>query len=416
MPTRTQYDAIVVGARCAGSATAMLLARQGHTVLLLDADTFPSDFEASTHLLWHSGVARLARWGLLDRLQASGCPPIRRITLDLGVMSMDGNAPPADGVDVAYCPRRLVLDAILLDAAREAGVEFESGARVRDLVREGERVSGVTWTDAAGDTHTAHSRIVIGADGASSTVARLADAATLDEHPRHEGIIWSYFDNVPSDGMEFYSRPRRMLMLYPTNDGQALVGSCVHQEDFAALAKDADTAMLAEFEELAPSLAARVRAGAQDGRWLTRSTKGFRRQATGPGWALVGDAGVTMDPITAGGITNAFRDAELLSAAVHDGLADTAAFDTIVSRFGAERDAESIPLYEFAKESGKLEPPPQAVMDLFAVMPGQQDAIDDYFGVFAQTVPVTTFFSESNFVKIHTRAAQAASAQGAARA
>lgn len=412
MPQSTGYDVIIVGARCAGSSTAMLLARHGHSVLLLDADSFPSDFQASTHMLWQSGVARLARWGLLERLRATGCPPLRKITLDLGVMSMAGNAPPADGIDEAYCPRRMVLDSLLLDAAREAGVEFESGARVRELVTSDGRVSAVTWTDAAGASQTASCRIVIGADGSSSTIARLVAAPTLDEHPRHEGIIWSYFSNVPSEGMEFYSRPRRMLMVYPTNEGQSLVGSCVHHEDYAALAKEADTGMLAEFEALAPSLAARVRAGTQESSWLTRSTRGFRRQATGPGWALVGDAGLTMDPITAAGISNAFRDADLLSEAVHDGLAAGASLDEVVASFGAERDAASVPLYEFARESGKLEPPPQQIMDLFAAMPGQQQAINDYFGVFAQTVPVTQFFSEANFVKILSQAGQTASVQG----
>lgn len=409
MPQKTGYDVIIVGARCAGSATAMLLARHGHSVLLLDADTFPSDFVASTHMLWQSGVARMARWGLLDRLKATGCPPIRKITLDLGVMSMQGNAPPAEGIDEAYCPRRVVLDSLLLDAAREAGVEFESEARVTALSHDGGRVSGVTWTDAAGASQTATSRVVIGADGASSTIARLVEAPIQDEHPRNEGIIWAYFDGVPAEGMEFYSRPRRMLMVYPTNDGQSLVGSCVHQEDYGALAKDADTEMMAEFEALAPALAERVKAGTQDGRWLTRSTRGFRRQATGPGWALVGDAGLTMDPITAAGISNAFRDADLLSEAVHDGLVAGGALDDVVARFGAERDAASVPLYEFARESGKLEAPPQPIMDLFAAMPGQQQAIDDYFGVFAQTVPVTEFFSEANFVKIMSHAGQTAS-------
>ena len=409
MPQKTGYDVIIVGARCAGSATAMLLARHGHSVLLLDADTFPSDFVASTHMLWQSGVARMARWGLLDRLKATGCPPIRKITLDLGVMSMQGNAPPAEGIDEAYCPRRVVLDSLLLDAAREAGVEFESEARVTALSHDGGRVSGVTWTDAAGASQTATSRIVIGADGASSTIARLVEAPIQDEHPRNEGIIWAYFDGVPAEGMEFYSRPRRMLMVYPTNDGQSLVGSCVHQEDYGALAKGADTEMMAEFEALAPALAERVKAGTQDGRWLTRSTRGFRRQATGPGWALVGDAGLTMDPITAAGISNAFRDADLLSEAVHDGLVAGGALDDVVARFGAERDAASVPLYEFARESGKLEAPPQPIMDLFAAMPGQQQAIDDYFGVFAQTVPVTEFFSEANFVKIMSHAGQTAS-------
>jgi 2-polyprenyl-6-methoxyphenol hydroxylase-like FAD-dependent oxidoreductase len=402
------YDVIVVGARCAGSATATLLARHGHSVLLLDADSFPSDFQGSTHLLWQSGVARLASWGLLNRLKATGCPPIRKITLDLGMMSLEGNAPPADGVDVAFCPRRIVLDGLLQDAAREAGVEFASGAQVRDLVWTDGRVSGVSWMDAGGTAGHASSRMVVGADGANSTVARIVNATVAEEHPRLEGVIWSYFDNVPSEGMEFYARPRRMLMVYPTNDGQTLIGSCVHQEDYPALARDADTQMPAEMQALAPSLAARVQAGTQDGRWLTRSVKGFRRRATGPGWALVGDAGLTMDPITAAGITNAFRDADLLSAAIHDGLASRAACDQVVERFGGERDAVSVPLFEFARESARLEPPPPPIMALFAAMPGQQSAIEDYFGVFAQTVPVTTFFSEANFTKILARAGQTA--------
>ncbi len=408
MAQRQAYDVIIVGARCAGSATAMLLARRGHSVLLLDADRFPSDFEASTHLLWQSGAARLAKWGLLERLRETGCPPIRKITLDLAVMSLEGNAPAADGIDEAFCPRRLVLDELLLEAAQEAGVEFHQESRVRDLLMQNGRVHGVRWTTADGGTEEATCRMLIGADGASSPVAKMVGAAVLDEHPRHEGIIWAYFDNFPAEGMEFYSRPRRMLMVYPTNDGQSLVGSCVHQEDYAEVAREADTRMLEEFEALAPSLAARTRQATQSSRWLTRSTKGFRRQATGPGWALVGDAGVTMDPITAAGISNAFRDADLLSAAVHDGLAAGDAIDAVVARFQDERDAVSIPLYEFAKESGKLEPPPQPIMDLFGALPGQQDAIDQYFGVFAQTVPVAEFFAEANFVRIMSGQSQTA--------
>jgi flavin-dependent dehydrogenase len=143
MAQRQAYDVIIVGARCAGSATAMLLARRGHSVLLLDADRFPSDFEASTHLLWQSGAARLAKWGLLDRLRETGCPPIRKITLDLAVMSLEGNAPAADGIEEAFCPRRLVLDELLLEAAKEAGVEFHQESRVRELIMQDGRVQGV---------------------------------------------------------------------------------------------------------------------------------------------------------------------------------------------------------------------------------------------------------------------------------
>ena len=133
------YDAIVVGARCAGSPTAMLLARAGRRVLLLDRATFPRD-TLSTHYIHQSGVARLARWGLLDRLAATGCPPIRRYRFDVGPFALTGVPPPIDGVDAAYSPRRYVLDQLLADAAVEAGAELREGVTVEELLAEGGRV------------------------------------------------------------------------------------------------------------------------------------------------------------------------------------------------------------------------------------------------------------------------------------
>ena len=130
------YDAIVVGARCAGAPTAMLLARRGRRVLLLDRATFPRD-TLSTHYIHQSGVARLARWGLLDRLAATGCPPIRRYRFDVGPFALTGSPPPIDGVDAAYSPRRYVLDTLLAEAAAEAGAEVRQGATVTGLLTRG---------------------------------------------------------------------------------------------------------------------------------------------------------------------------------------------------------------------------------------------------------------------------------------
>jgi flavin-dependent dehydrogenase len=400
MTEREQYDVIVVGARCAGSATAMLLARRGHSVLLVDRDAFPSDMPASTHLVWQSGVARLAQWGLLERLKATNCPAAQTVSLDLGGLVLRGRPRPAGGTVDAYAPRRLALDSILLDAAREAGVEFHAGFAVRGLLESNERVCGVSGTDTEGSVVEARAQLVAGADGTSSVVARAVNAAVLDEHPHLQGVVWSYFTDVPVDGLEFFARPGRMFLAWATNDGRTLVGSCVRYEDYAELAKDPDVRVRAELLSLAPSLGARVEAGQRDGRWLTRATQGVRRQASGPGWALVGDAGITMDPITAAGITNALRDAELLSDAIHSGLAGSGAVDEAVARFGPARDAISVPLYEFARETARLDPPSQLVMDLFSALPGQQDAIDAYFGVMAQTVPVTEFFSPDNLTRI----------------
>ncbi len=176
------YDAIVVGARCAGAPTAMLLARRGYRILLVDAGRFPGDFPLSTHLIWQSGAARLGRWGLLDAVAGCGCPPIRRCDLDLGPMTLVGEPPGEEGVLDAYSPRRIALDQILLDAAIRAGVEFRERSRVVDLLRDDDQVTGIrAETDGAGFTETA--RIVIGADGPHSRVARSVDAVAYNTRP-----------------------------------------------------------------------------------------------------------------------------------------------------------------------------------------------------------------------------------------
>ena len=191
------YDAIVVGARCAGAPTAMLLARKGYDVLAVDRVHFPSD-TVSTHLIHAPGVAALRRWGLLDRVAATGCPPIDTYSFDFGPIRLQGN-PARRARSVAYCPRRTVLDALLVDAAREAGAEVREGFTFDELlVDDGNSVTGIRGTHA-GTTVTERARIVIGADGARSRVAnavacsllpRTADAGgclllLLERHTRH---------------------------------------------------------------------------------------------------------------------------------------------------------------------------------------------------------------------------------------
>ena len=123
-----EFDAIVVGARCAGSPTAMLLARKGYNVLVVDKATFPSD-TISTHLVHPPGVAALKEWGLLGRLLATGCPGIDTYAFDFGTVTISG-APGTDEAPLAYSPRRTVLDKLLVDAASEAGAELREGFTV----------------------------------------------------------------------------------------------------------------------------------------------------------------------------------------------------------------------------------------------------------------------------------------------
>ncbi|HST04328.1 MAG TPA: FAD-dependent monooxygenase [Chloroflexia bacterium] len=176
------YDVIVIGARCAGSPTAMLLARRGYRVLLLDKAGFPSD-TLSTHFVQQPGIARLKRWGLLDKVIASNCPPIHALRFDVGPFALTGASPAYDGVADAYAPRRRVLDNILVEAAAQAGAELREHFTVSELLMDGDRVTGIRGHAADGVAVTERARIVIGADGMRSLVARSVQALPTMRSP-----------------------------------------------------------------------------------------------------------------------------------------------------------------------------------------------------------------------------------------
>lgn len=391
-------DAIIVGARCAGALLAMLLARAGRRVLLLDRDALPSDKPTSTHLLWHEGVARLKAWGLLPRLMATGCPPLSGICLDLGDFMLSGSPPPAGDVGFCLCPRRLVLDGMLLEAAIEAGAEFRRGS-VTDLLFEGEFVTGVRYSDSKADVIEERAKIIVGADGANSTVAKLAGATTFNELPQLSGNIYAYFKDMPVDTLEFYVRPGRMAYAFPTNDGMTVVGMQCRFADFGFLARDPDR-FQTELEALCPTLERRLRHADRQGLWLKAATSSFCRKPHGAGWALVGDAGMHMDAISAAGITNAFRDADFLAEAIHRAGVGTMPLNVALADYERKRDAASLPIYAFTSEMAKLDPPPQSMVDLLVALRGNPEATNSYFGVFAQTVPVQDFFAPANLERI----------------
>jgi 2-polyprenyl-6-methoxyphenol hydroxylase-like FAD-dependent oxidoreductase len=391
------YDAIVVGARVAGSPIAMLLARKGYDVLLLDRATFPSD-TISTHLVHPPGVAALLRWGLLDDVVATGCPAIDTYAFDFGPFTLSG-APGADGA-VSYGPRRSLLDKLLVDAAAEAGAEVREGFSVESMVFDDDQVSGVRGHTKGGKTITELARVVIGADGRHSLVAQAVHPRQYHEKPPLLAGYYAYWSGLPMKGrFETYVRPSRGMAAWPTNDDLTVVIAGWPYAEFDANKKDIE-GNLAKTYDLAPSFAERLQAGTRETRFVGTAVSNFFRKPFGSGWALVGDAGYNKDFITAQGIDDAFRDAELCATALDETFTGARRFDAAMADYQTRRDAQVLAMYEFTTELATLEPPPPELQQLLAAMPGNQEAMDGFARVNAGVTSPAEFFSPANVEKI----------------
>jgi 2-polyprenyl-6-methoxyphenol hydroxylase-like FAD-dependent oxidoreductase len=388
------YDAIVVGARCAGSPTAMLLARKGYRVLLVDRATFPSD-TVSTHLIHPPGVAALARWGILDRVAETGCPPIDTYDFDFGPFTISGR-PGTPEAPAAYAPRRTLLDALLLDAAREAGAEVREAFTVESLVLDDGRVVGIRGHAKGGATVTERARVVVGADGRYSLVADAVRAEEYDRKPKLLAGYYSYWSGLPLEGRcGNWIRPDRGFAAWPTNDGLTLVIAGWPYREFEANRSDVEAHFQATVD-LAPGFAERLRTATREERFVGAAVRGFFRTPYGPGWALVGDAGYNKDFITAQGINDAFRDSELCAAALHEALSGARSFDDALGGYQATRDAHVRAIYELTAEFASLEPPPPELQHVLAAVHVNQPAMDDFARVVAGMLSPAEFFSEEN--------------------
>jgi flavin-dependent dehydrogenase len=384
------YDAIVVGARCAGAPTAMLLARQGYRVLAVDRASFPSD-TLSTHLVHAPGVAALARWGLLDRVSATGCPPIGTYSFDFGPFTIAGTPRPADGIATAYAPRRTVLDKILVDAASEAGAEVRERFSVDEVVVEGGVVAGIRGHSEGGASVTERARVVIGADGWNSRIARAVDPAEHHAKPTLQWSYYTYWSDLPVHGMETIIRPDRGWAAMPTNDGLTLLVVGWPIAEASAYKADVEANYLKTLD-LAPAFADRVRGATRQDRFHGGSVPNFFRTPFGPGWVLVGDAGYTKDPITAQGISDAFGDAERVAAALDDVFTGRRSFADAMADHQRARDTRALPIYEFTTQLATLEPPPEELQHLLAALQGNPGAMDAFVSVVAGTLSPVEFF------------------------
>jgi flavin-dependent dehydrogenase len=395
----SRYDVIVLGARCAGSPTAMLLARKGYKVLLVDRATFPSD-TPTAHFLIPPGVARLQRWGLLDRVRDTNCPPIRTWHLDVGPFTLSGSPAPVDGVAEAYAPRRTVLDKLLVDAAAEAGAEVREAFSVQELLWDGDQVTGLRGRVAGGAPVTETARLVVGADGLRSLVARSVQAPTYAEKPTVSCAYYGYWSGVPIRDSELYALDRRIVIAFPTNDALACIFIEWPIEEFAAFRADVEGNFQRTID-LVPGLAERVHRGQRAERLVgSGDLPNFFRRPYGPGWALVGDAGYHKDPYLAQGISDAFRDAEFLTAALDAGFAGRGRLEDALAGYERARNAAATPGYELNYQLARLEPPPPEMQQLFGALRGNQQETDQFFSALLGTRPVPEFFAPENVGRI----------------
>jgi len=346
--TGTDHEVVVVGARCAGAATALLLARQGHDVLVVDRVGFPSD-TLSTHAISRGGVVQLARWGLLDAVVGSGAPPIRTVDFHFDDGRVERRTvKDRAGVDFLIAPRRHVLDTIMLSAAIDAGARFASGITVTGVAtdRSG-RAVGVDARKSDGAPLRIPARFVVGADGVRSRVARAVGADVVDERPSTAATYYTYVAGPAWDGFEFHLQPGTFAGVFPTHGGEAAVWVCCPADLPAGAGPGRGAPFLRLLERAAPSLAERVR-GARSMTPVRGAACLPNRvhAAAGDGWALVGDAGYHRDPITGHGITDAFRDAELLAGALGRALRGERPERDALAAYAAARDQALAPIFD----------------------------------------------------------------------
>jgi flavin-dependent dehydrogenase len=404
------YDAIVIGARCGGAATAMLLGRAGLDVLLVDRAEMPSDI-AHGHFVHRHAPARLAEWGLLDRVLATNCPAVTSFTSDFGDLALTGHDLAVDGIPLGLAPRRDRLDGVLIEAAVDAGVELRDRFAVMGYTKDGDRVTGITGRDARSAAHvTERARVVIGADGRNSALARSVGAQAYESAPTATCWYFSYFSGFDERGLELYARPGRVIFVFPTNDD--LVGVFVGFAigDLARVKRDVEATFLDAVDAI-PGLGERVREAHREERFYgATQLPNFLRTPYGPGWALVGDSGCHKDPFMALGICDALRDADLLAAALIDGLSERRRLDEALADYPQARDAATLPEYRLNLAMANFEPLPEEQLRLRAALRGDQEATNHFFLAVQGMVDPGTFFNDENLGRIMAGAARASAA------
>jgi len=398
------YDAIVIGARCAGAVTAMLLARQGHRVLLVERGDFPSDVHRG-HFIHRHGPQRLADWGLLDRVVATNCPPLTTHLSDFGDFPLIGRDIRVENVAWGYAPRRRQLDQVLVEAAVEAGAEFRPNFVVDSCLWEGDRVTGIRGRDHRQRISSTEEAVVtIGADGRNSTLARVVGAPSYEETPTLTCCYFSYWSGVSTEGFEWYLRKNRVIFAFRTNDDLTAIFIGWPINEFASVRADIEGQFM-RVVDMIPEFSERVRSGRREERFYgAADMPNYLRRPFGPGWALVGDAGCHKDPMMAHGICDAFRDADFLTTAIHEGLAGHCSINDALANYERQRNEATVPEYRENIAAARFTPISPEVLQLRLALRGNQEETNRFVMALEGWISHEEYFGPENLERIFANA------------
>ncbi|SIT49236.1 Flavoprotein monooxygenase [Paraburkholderia ribeironis] len=362
-----QFDVIVVGASVSGSPTAMLFAREGFKILLIDKKIFPRD-TLSTHFIWPRGLSYLHRWGIAESI-LQRTPHFTRMEVVVEGIRLYGSVPladvqtrfktlhgNADGATDVYCgPRRLLLDHALIKAAATAGADVRQGVTFTRPIVENDEVRGIHAVTQQGTPFEARARLVIGADGRFSGFAKAVGAPMLEYRSSSTFAHFGYFSGIRKDELTIRNRGRLGTAIFPTSDGTHMVLVYGPNSWWSAFRGDAEANFFKTYEFCDPETAEKVRGGRREEPFKAYGTMPvFQRQNVGRGWALIGDAGSCNDQVTAMGITHAFRDAELISHTLGQGLDGKLSLDQSLEVYRAKRANDYEEYFDFVCDVAKM--------------------------------------------------------------
>jgi flavin-dependent dehydrogenase len=292
------------------------------------------------------------------------------MSIDLGDFPLTGYNLSVDGVPIGLGPRRSALEAVLLDAAMEAGVEFRPAFPVRELTSDGDRVTGVRGPRGVAES----ARVVIGADGRNSSIAKHVGAPAYAEQPTLTCWYFSYWSGVTGEALEIIRADRNLIFAFPTNDDLFAVFVAWPIDELPAVRSNVERELMSVIDQV-PRLSERVRAGRRAERFYgATQLPNFLRRPHGPGWALVGDAGCHKDPTRALGICDALRDANLLADSLTDALSGVSSEADALSDYERRRNDATLDEYHDNIHAARLTAPPPELIERRAAIRDDADA------------------------------------------